>query len=125
MSAFPGKRHHHRNDPGRLRVKLRKTQCEQMSSGLRLKADIVRYSRHVSKVPKADLNCRDCDVRSLAGPEPDRQVFAKFKHLLRKAAARSAEITCVTIGEILRAFTPNAPPISETQAIPNPKSIML
>src|SRR5260221_6948901 len=30
-------------------------------------------------VPKADLNCRDCDVRSLAGPEPDRQVFAKFK----------------------------------------------
>jgi hypothetical protein len=30
-----------------------------------------------------------------------------------------------TIGEILRAFTPNAPPISETQAMPNPKSIML
>jgi hypothetical protein len=30
-------------------------------------------------------HCRDCDVRSLAGPEPDRQ--AKFKHLLRKAAA--------------------------------------
>jgi hypothetical protein len=50
------------------------------------------------KCPKADLNCRDCGVRSLAGPEPDRQVFAKFKHLLRKAAARSAEITCVTIG---------------------------
>jgi len=77
------------------------------------------------KCPKADLNCRGCDVGSLAGPEPDRQVFAKFKHLLRKAAARSAEITCVTIGEIPRAFTPNAPPISETQAIPNPKSIML
>src|SRR5438477_9714923 len=29
--------------------------------------------------------------RSVAEPEPDRQVFAKFKHLLRKAAARSAE----------------------------------
>jgi hypothetical protein len=67
---------------------------------------------------------RDCAVRSIAGPEPDRQVFAKFKHLLRKAAARSAETICVTIGEI-RAFTPNAPPISETQAMPNPKSIML
>jgi hypothetical protein len=26
--------------------------------------------------------------------------------LLRKAAARSAETICVTIGEILRAFTP-------------------
>jgi hypothetical protein len=47
-------------------------------------------------VPKADINCRDCDVLSLAGPEPDRQVFAKFKHLLRKAAARSAETICVT-----------------------------
>jgi hypothetical protein len=57
-------------------------------------------------VPNADINCRDSDVRSLAGPEPDRQVFAKFKHLMRKAAARSSEIICVTIGEILRAFTP-------------------
>jgi hypothetical protein len=28
------------------------------------------------------------------------------KHLLRKAAARSAETICITIGEILRAFTP-------------------
>jgi hypothetical protein len=57
-------------------------------------------------VPTGDINCRDCDVRSLAEPEPDRRVFAKFKHLLRKAAARSAETICVTIGEILRAFTP-------------------
>jgi hypothetical protein len=56
--------------------------------------------------PNADINCRDCDVRSLAGPEPDRQVFVKFKHLSRKAAARSSETICVTIGEILRAFTP-------------------
>jgi hypothetical protein len=37
------------------------------------------------------MNCRDCDLRSLAGPEPDRQTFAKFKHLSRKAAARSSE----------------------------------
>jgi transposase len=36
---------------------------------------------------------------------PIEQVFAKLKHL-RKAAARSAETICVTIGEILRAFTP-------------------
>jgi hypothetical protein len=34
-------------------VKLRRTQSEQMSSGLPLKADIAQYSRHVSKVPKA------------------------------------------------------------------------
>jgi hypothetical protein len=56
--------------------------------------------------PNADMNCRDCDPRSLAGPEPDRQTFAKFKHLSRKAAARSSEIVSVIIGEILRAFTP-------------------
>ena len=57
---------------------------------------------------------------------PIEQVFAKLKHLLRKAAARSAETICVTIGEILRAFRPpNAPTISETQAMPNPKSIVL
>jgi hypothetical protein len=54
------------------------------------------------------------------------QVFAKLKHLLRKAAARSAETICVTIGETLRAFTPtNAPTIFETPVMPNPKSIML
>ena len=33
-------------------VKLRRTQCEQMSSGLLLKADIARRSWHVSNVPK-------------------------------------------------------------------------
>ena len=37
-----------------LRVKLRRTQCEQMSSGL-LKADIARPSPHVSKVPNSDI----------------------------------------------------------------------
>jgi hypothetical protein len=42
----------------------------------------------------------------------------------RRALGRSS---CVTIGEILRAFfaQPNAPTISETQAMPNPKRIML
>src|ERR1700740_3291699 len=34
-----------------LRVKLRRTQCEQMSSGSHLKADIAQCRRHVSKVP--------------------------------------------------------------------------
>jgi transposase len=57
---------------------------------------------------------------------PIEQVFAKLKHLLRKAAARSAETIRVIIGEILRAFTPaDAPTISETHAMPNPKSIMV
>src|ERR1700751_3125280 len=64
------------------------------------------FSLFLQYLPLADINCRDCDVRSLAGPEPDRRVFAKFKDLLRKADARSAETICVTIGEILRAFMP-------------------
>jgi transposase len=37
---------------------------------------------------------------------PIEQVFAKFKHLLRKANARSVEAISAAIGEILRAFTP-------------------
>ena len=76
------------------------------TSGLPRGTDIFGIGLHVSKVPTGDINCRDCDVRSLAEPEPNRQVFVKFKHLLRKAAARSAETICVIIGEILRAFTP-------------------
>ena len=34
---------------------LRRTQREQMSSELPLKADIAQYSRHVSKVPTTDI----------------------------------------------------------------------
>src|SRR6266852_3628705 len=50
---------------------------------------------------------------------PIEQVFAKLKHLLRKAAASQSAKS----SEHLR--PPNAPTISETQAMPNPKSIML
>ena len=37
---------------------------------------------------------------------PIEQVFAKLKHLLRKAAARTIEAICAAIGELLGAFTP-------------------
>jgi len=40
--------------PGPMWVKLRRTQCEQMSSELPLKADITQHSRHVSNVPLPD-----------------------------------------------------------------------
>jgi len=36
---------------------------------------------------------------------PIEQVFAKLKHLLRKAAARTVESVCTAIGELLGAFT--------------------
>ena len=38
---------------------------------------------------------------------PIEQVFAKFKHLLRKAAARTLEAICAAIGQILGTFTPD------------------
>lgn len=36
---------------------------------------------------------------------PIEQVFAKLKHLLRKAAARTVDAVCAAIGELLNAFT--------------------
>jgi transposase len=36
---------------------------------------------------------------------PIEQVFAKLKHLLRKAAARTVETICAAIGEILTTYT--------------------
>jgi DDE superfamily endonuclease len=50
---------------------------------------------------------------------PIEQVFAKLERLLRKAAASQSAKS----SEHLR--PPNAPTSSETQAMPNPKSIML
>jgi len=38
---------------------------------------------------------------------PIEQVFAKLKHLLRKAAARTVETVCAAIGELLGAFSKN------------------
>ena len=37
---------------------------------------------------------------------PIEQVFAKLKHLIRNAAARTVDAVCVAIGEALQAFTP-------------------
>ena len=37
---------------------------------------------------------------------PIEQVFAKLKHLLRKATARTVDAVCAAIGHALDAFTP-------------------
>jgi transposase len=37
---------------------------------------------------------------------PNEQVFAKLKHLLRKAAARTLDALCAAIGQLLEAFKP-------------------
>src|SRR5215208_2296142 len=38
---------------------------------------------------------------------PIEQVFAKLKHLLRKASARTIEAVCAAIGQLLGAFSPD------------------
>src|SRR5258707_9464446 len=49
---------------GRQWVKLRRTQYEQMSSGLPLKADIAQCNRDVSNVPNPDSkHARRCAFR--------------------------------------------------------------
>ena len=68
-----------------------------------------------------DLQEVDVDVRQLirsAGARlfylpkyspdlnPIEQVFAKLKHFLRKAAARTVEAVCLAIGKLLKLFTP-------------------
>jgi transposase len=38
---------------------------------------------------------------------PIEQVFAKLKHLVRKAAARTREAVCAAIGDLLGSYTPD------------------
>lgn len=38
---------------------------------------------------------------------PIEQVFAKLKHLLRKAAARTVEAVCAAVAQLLGTFSPN------------------
>src|SRR5947209_4169452 len=66
---------------------------------------------HKGKAVRALIRAAGAKLFFLPKYSPDlnpiEQVFANLKHhLLRKAAARAAETICVTIGEILRAFTP-------------------
>jgi hypothetical protein len=44
--------------------------------------------------------------RSILPTSTIEQVFAKLKHLLRKAAARTIENICIAIGKLLDSFTP-------------------
>src|SRR6266404_2974530 len=56
--------------------------------------NLTRHAEVINLMPKysPDLN-------------PIEQIFAKLKHLLRKAAARTIEAVCAAIGELLGAFT--------------------
>src|SRR5277367_5253300 len=45
-------------------------------------------------------------AKILTDLNPIEQVFAKLKHFLRKAAARTVDAVCLAIGEVLQLFSP-------------------
>jgi transposase len=65
---------------------------------------------HKGKAVRALIRAAGAKLFFLPKYSPDlnpiEQVFAKLKHLLRKAAARTAEAICAAIGELLGAFSP-------------------
>jgi transposase len=65
---------------------------------------------HKGKVVRELVRSTDAKLFFLPKYSPDlnpiEQVFAKLKHLLRKAYARTVEAVCVAIGDALQAFTP-------------------
>jgi transposase len=64
---------------------------------------------HKSKAVRAAIRKTGARLFFLPKYSPDlnpiEQVFAKLKHLLRKAAARTVETVCAAIGKLLATFT--------------------
>ena len=64
------------------------------------------------KQPKVRAALRKAGARLVLLPKyspdlnPIEQVFAKLKHLLRKAQARTQHAVCATIGQLLSSYTP-------------------
>ena len=65
---------------------------------------------HRSKVVRQIIRSAGAKLFFLPKYSPDlnpiEQVFAKLKHLIRKAAARTADTICAAIDQALQAFTP-------------------
>jgi transposase len=66
-------------------------------------------SSHRSKIVRQLIRSAGAKLFFLPKYSPDlnpiEQVFAKLKHFLRKAAARTVEAVCLAIGEVLKLFT--------------------
>ena len=64
---------------------------------------------HKGKAVRRAIRAADAKLILLPKYSPDlnpiEQVFAKLKHLLRKAAARTPDAVCNAIGQLLDAFT--------------------
>ena len=65
---------------------------------------------HRSKIVRRLIRAAGAKLFFLPKYSPDlnpiEQVFAKLKHLLRKAEARTVEAICTAIGQLLGSFTP-------------------
>jgi transposase len=90
-----------------------RTYVEQVLVPTLRQGDIVimdNLGSHKGKAVRALIRAAGAKLFFLPKYSPDlnpiEQVFAKLKHLLRKAAARTPEAICAAIGEILPAFTP-------------------
>jgi transposase len=66
---------------------------------------------HKSKAVRSAIRKAGAHLIFLPKYSPDlnpiEQVFAKLKHLLRKACARTVETVCAAIGELRGTFTPD------------------
>ena len=96
-------------DPGRaFRTYVEKVLLPTLRPG-----DIVvmdNLGSHKGKVVRQLIRSAGAQLFFLPKYSPDlnpiEQVFAKLKHLLRKAAARTVDAVCAAIGEVRQAFTP-------------------
>ena len=65
---------------------------------------------HKGQAVRQAIRAADAKLFFLPKYSPDlnpiEQVFAKLKHLLRKAAARNFDTVCAAIGQLLDSFTP-------------------
>ena len=92
----------------RFRVYIEKVLVPTLSPGDVVIAD--NLGSHKGKAVRHAI--RQAGARLLLLPKyspdlnPIEQVFAKLKHLLRKAAARGREAVCDTIGKLLDTYTP-------------------
>ena len=93
----------------RFRVYVEKVLVPTLSQGDIVVAD--NLGSHKGNAVRQAI--RNAGARLLLLPKyspdlnPIEQVFAKLKHLLRKAAARTVDAVCAEIGRALDAFTPN------------------
>jgi transposase len=92
----------------RFRIYVEKVLVPTLSTGDIVVAD--NLGSHKSKAARQAIRHAGAKLLLLPKYSPDlnpiEQVFAKLKHLLRKAAARSREAVCSAIRQLLDTFSP-------------------